>query len=142
SVITSMQNHDISSQPILSMISALAVSRLIENNTNLNPSVKWPNDVILSDKKIAGILIENILSGHEWKWAVTGFGVNINQINFKQYPNATSLAFETGATFSPLDLAEELSTIFLDYLSKWDDEDWLKCYNDRLYKKDETVRVI
>lgn len=142
SVITQMQNHDISSQPTLSMISALAVSRLIENNTDLTTSVKWPNDLFVHDKKITGILIENILAGNEWKWAITGFGVNINQLNFEKYPGATSLAFETDTTFPLEKLAAELQNIFLNFLDKWNKMDWLKQYNDKLYKKDETVKVI
>ena len=58
----------------------------------LNAYIKWPNDIIVNDKKICGILIENILSNKTIKKSVIGFGININQTKFKKYNiPATSL---------------------------------------------------
>ena len=45
-------------------------------------SVKWPNDIFWGDRKAGGILIENIIQGNTWKYAVIGIGININQIEF------------------------------------------------------------
>ncbi|WP_353127756.1 biotin--[acetyl-CoA-carboxylase] ligase [Parapedobacter pyrenivorans] len=44
--------------------------------------VKWPNDIYIGDKKIGGILIENILKGNQWKSAIVGIGINVNQTLF------------------------------------------------------------
>jgi hypothetical protein len=49
--------------------------------------IKWPNDIYWRDRKLGGILIENIIRSHEpgvanWDWAVAGIGMNINQTNF------------------------------------------------------------
>ncbi len=52
--------------------------------------IKWPNDIYVKDKKIAGILIENVIKGEFIKQSVIGIGININQTNFN-YPNAISL---------------------------------------------------
>ncbi|MFM6953454.1 MAG: biotin--[acetyl-CoA-carboxylase] ligase [Sphingobacteriaceae bacterium] len=50
-------------------------------------SIKWPNDILVEGKKIAGILIENSLQGNRWKQAVVGIGLNVNQTQFS--PNLT-----------------------------------------------------
>jgi BirA family transcriptional regulator, biotin operon repressor / biotin---[acetyl-CoA-carboxylase] ligase len=52
--------------------------------------IKWPNDIYFEDKKLGGILIENIIKKDKF-WSVIGIGLNINQTNFN-YLNATSLA--------------------------------------------------
>jgi BirA family biotin operon repressor/biotin-[acetyl-CoA-carboxylase] ligase len=44
--------------------------------------IKKPNDIYFSDRKAGGILIENIVRGQEWTWAVIGIGMNINQTEF------------------------------------------------------------
>ncbi|MEY3678023.1 MAG: hypothetical protein RI924_164 [Bacteroidota bacterium] len=44
--------------------------------------IKWPNDILFRDKKIAGILIENIIQGSSWKHAIIGIGLNVNQTDF------------------------------------------------------------
>jgi len=50
-------------------------------------SIKWPNDILVADRKIAGILIENSVQGSRWKQAVVGIGLNVNQTQFS--PNLT-----------------------------------------------------
>ncbi len=52
--------------------------------------IKWSNDIYVKDKKIAGILIENVIKGEFIKQSVIGIGININQIKFF-YPNTISL---------------------------------------------------
>lgn len=59
-----------------------------------NVSIKWPNDVFVNEKKIAGILIETSLTRHIVKDLIIGVGLNINQINFDSSINATSVALE------------------------------------------------
>jgi BirA family biotin operon repressor/biotin-[acetyl-CoA-carboxylase] ligase len=60
--------------PQLSLVCALAVAESVEGITELEASVKWPNDVLVADRKIAGILLE----GHEGA-VVCGIGVNVSQ---------------------------------------------------------------
>lgn len=58
--------------------------------------IKWPNDIIIDNKKIGGILIENIIIGQELIAIIGGFGININQEKFPQeLTNATSLKLLT-----------------------------------------------
>lgn len=60
--------------------------------------VKWPNDVYVGQKKICGVLIENALAGEQLAASVIGVGININQKEFPQLANATSLWSLTGKT--------------------------------------------
>lgn len=77
----------------LSFVAAVAVARLIQG-CGLTPSVKWPNDVRVHDRKIAGILVEAAEGA-----AVVGIGVNVQQTEFPEEiaDTATSIAREGGS---------------------------------------------
>lgn len=66
----------------LTVAICLAVVKWLATRINHKITIKWPNDIFIEDKKIAGILIENILKGNEWKSAVVGIGINVNQTAF------------------------------------------------------------
>ena len=55
-------------------------------------TIKWPNDIYYGDKKLAGILVENILSGDRIAYSIAGIGLNVNQLEFKSdAPNPISM---------------------------------------------------
>jgi BirA family biotin operon repressor/biotin-[acetyl-CoA-carboxylase] ligase len=56
--------------------------------------IKWPNDIYINEKKTAGILIENTISGMQLKYSVIGIGLNVNQRDFPKEMHATSLLNE------------------------------------------------
>src|SRR5690606_30567010 len=90
------------------------VRDLIIDLNIVDVTVKWPNDVYVGDKKIAGILIQNVLRGTTIKHAVVGIGLNVNQTEFpKEIPNPTSVAIET-STQNDLELVIEKLSIFLE----------------------------
>ncbi|MFA7445586.1 MAG: biotin--[acetyl-CoA-carboxylase] ligase [Flavobacteriaceae bacterium] len=62
-------------------------------------SIKWPNDILADGKKIAGILIENSISGNHKVLSIVGVGVNVNQTDFGNLPRASSLKNSTQTTF-------------------------------------------
>jgi BirA family biotin operon repressor/biotin-[acetyl-CoA-carboxylase] ligase len=63
-------------------------------------AIKWPNDILYRDKKIAGILIENSVTFSEVNHSVVGIGINVNQQKFKSYaPEAESLRNVTGKKY-------------------------------------------
>ena len=62
-------------------------------------AIKWSNDILVRGKKIAGILIENALLGTTLQHSVVGIGININQTDFVDLPNATSLTNCTQKTY-------------------------------------------
>lgn len=53
--------------------------------------IKWPNDIYIDDKKLGGMLIENTISGVEWKESVVGIGINVNQDHFGELTRACSI---------------------------------------------------
>ncbi len=96
----------------LSLVFALAVARALERFSNLPVHVKWPNDVLINGKKVAGILLEMNTEFDAVKYLVAGIGVNVN-IRSGDLPvdlqgRATSLLETTGREF---DLKEILYTI-------------------------------
>ncbi len=72
-------------------------------------TVKWANDIYFYDKKIAGILIQNALSGSRLQHSIIGIGLNINQLEFSKDFNATSLKGELKIDFDLFDLVEQLT---------------------------------
>lgn len=84
----------------LSMAVSLGISDFIENHAG-EVSVKWPNDILAGEKKIAGILIENSIMDNRLEYSVVGIGININQTSFpKHIPNPVSLRQLTGSAHS------------------------------------------
>lgn len=74
--------------------------------------VKWPNDIYVGQNKICGILIENTLAGDKLAASVIGVGININQREFPQLANATSLWSLTGKTPSLEKCLEQVLELF------------------------------
>jgi len=78
----------------LHFITSLAIIKTINENTLAKASIKWPNDIFIGDKKVAGILIENNIRKNEIYSSIIGIGLNVNQLLFETN-HATSLALET-----------------------------------------------
>ena len=94
-------------QFLLNKVVALAVHDFVSAFLD-NVKLKWANDIYVNDKKIAGILIQNTLSGSQIAHSIIGIGVNINQNAFQNAPNATSFAIEKGQMFDLSDMRERL----------------------------------
>ena len=71
-------------------------------------SIKWANDIYIKDKKVAGILIQNSLSGANIQSSIIGIGLNVNQLHFPNLPHATSLKIETGKDFHLMEIIEKV----------------------------------
>lgn len=99
-------------QFLLTKIISLAVADLMAEmlGDSINPkkiSIKWPNDIYVNDKKIAGILIENTLKEASIQSSVVGIGINVNQRDFYS-SNAISLVMLTDKEFKLMDVMERL----------------------------------
>ncbi|MGV8073331.1 MAG: biotin--[acetyl-CoA-carboxylase] ligase [Syntrophobacteraceae bacterium] len=86
--------------PSATQVAALALTKVIRNLYGLNAAIKWPNDILIHNKKIAGILAEMQADQDQVKFLVIGIGINVNQSPSElagpfRYP-ATSLAAEIG----------------------------------------------
>lgn len=116
---------------LLSKIVSLAVAQSIEDFTHLETYIKWPNDIIVRDKKIAGILIELNWTDRKMASAIIGIGLNVNQRRFP-FSKATAIRQLTGN--------EELVVEWMDRILKHFDRLYLKATSgqsgdiDRLYK--------
>ena len=67
---------------ILNLGASLAVAQSIENLFQLKPALKWPNDVLISGRKVSGILLQSTSKGSDLDRVVIGMGINVNQSNF------------------------------------------------------------
>ena len=85
---------ELSNQFFLHIITSISIFKTLLKINIKNVSIKWPNDIYVNDKKIAGILIENLVYRKFIHKSVIGVGLNINQANFGSL-NATSIINET-----------------------------------------------
>ena len=98
----------VSKQFYLNMISSLAVKRVLNDRLpDANSQVKWPNDVLLNNRKVCGILIENGIKRQLLEHSVVGIGLNVNQKAFG-LATATSMSNEIGIDFSLQSVFEKL----------------------------------
>jgi BirA family biotin operon repressor/biotin-[acetyl-CoA-carboxylase] ligase len=93
----------------LTVASATALRRAIHSETGLNPEIKWPNDILVHGKKVAGILTEMSAELDRIQHIILGIGVNVNTSASEFQPElrklATSLKIESGRAISRADLA-------------------------------------
>ena len=95
-------------QFVLSMLVSLSIIRTLEKLNLPKLYIKWPNDIMSGNKKICGILVENMVKQNSIKEAVIGIGLNVNQDTFKNLPNATSIKKIKGAVFNIDELLNDL----------------------------------
>ncbi|HZL13556.1 MAG TPA: biotin--[acetyl-CoA-carboxylase] ligase [Verrucomicrobiae bacterium] len=93
----------------LTIASAVALRRAIFLETNLQPQIKWPNDILIGGKKVAGILTESSAEPDRVKHVILGIGLDVN-LDANEFPAelkkiATSLKIESGKIISRADLA-------------------------------------
>jgi BirA family transcriptional regulator, biotin operon repressor / biotin---[acetyl-CoA-carboxylase] ligase len=88
----------------LTVASATALRRAIVSQTRLQPEIKWPNDILIGGKKVAGILTEMSAELDRVRHVIPGIGIDVNQ-DASEFPAdlrkiATSLKIEAGESFS------------------------------------------
>ena len=117
SVFKRFDNLKLDQQFVISMVSSLAVINTLKKLNLPKLSVKWPNDILSANKKICGILIENVIKQNNVAATVVGIGLNVNQVNFSNLPQASSLLNVTGI---PYDLDELLQSILKELETLFD----------------------
>ncbi|WP_291911707.1 biotin--[acetyl-CoA-carboxylase] ligase [Chitinophaga sp. CB10] len=99
----------LSRQFLLSAAVALGAYDCFSSFAGDETAIKWPNDIYWRDRKAAGILIENVIRGTIWQYAIIGIGVNLNQARFpEELKHAVSLRQITGKTWDGPTFAREL----------------------------------
>lgn len=140
SIILKPQFLSINQAFFLSKISALSVYDVLTDilgNSQYDIKIKWPNDILVNQSKISGILIENVFSGNHIQHSVIGVGLNVNQAEFADFERlATSIKKLTNKDFDK----NEVLKLLCVKLEKW----YLKlkeqkfslindCYKSNLY---------
>ena len=112
---------------------AILVRDFIANLTKTEAKIKWPNDLILKNKKICGMLFEK-----NKNYFVVGIGINILQENFKNLPKAGSVLSQTGLSFELKAFTESLHQYIFEHLvQKEIPNNILELYLLHLYRKNE-----
>jgi len=126
---------------ILNQMIAVSICEILQDLTSAEIRIKWPNDIMAGDEKIAGILIENSIKGNKCHLSLAGVGVNINQFVFQPYnPVATSLAILEKNVFDTDMIAEKIfGQIFKNYkrLKTETGIEFSTLYFENLYRRDK-----
>ena len=131
----------------LSRTVGLAALSIAEScsKTGLDPRIKWPNDILIDGKKIAGILVETVWSGDELDSLVIGVGINVHRASIPprellQFP-ATSLEHELGRELK----REDILFGVLDSLVRWRErmgrDEFIKAWEDQLAFRGQQVQT-
>lgn len=113
---------------------ATIIRDFVANLTKTEVQIKWPNDIIIKNKKVSGILIEK--SKHlEHDYYVIGVGINLLQTQFEHLPKAGSLLTQTGLKMDLEEFTQDFhKTITEQIFIKKNDDEILNNYNAHLYR--------
>ncbi len=124
----------------ISMAISLALIKALQSFSIPKLSIKWPNDILSEDKKICGVLIENVIKQNSFRATIIGIGLNVNQTDFEGLPKASSLKLLSGKTFN-LDEVLHVLMKYLKYyfmlLRKQEYEYLNQEYESFLFRKDK-----
>ncbi len=124
-------------QFVISALVSLALIKTLRKANLSNLHIKWPNDIMSDNKKICGILIENIVKENYIKDSVIGIGLNVNQTIFNNLPNATSIKNLLGTSYSKDEILNDLVKnieFFFNELEKASINSIFKTYEDALFR--------
>ncbi|HTN45013.1 MAG TPA: biotin--[acetyl-CoA-carboxylase] ligase [Flavipsychrobacter sp.] len=129
-------------QFLLCAAAALSVAEAVESFIDQAAYIKWTNDVFVGDKKAGGILIENVLRGNRWNYAVIGIGLNLLQSDFPaELPHATSIKKASGRTLNLTEVRDEIRMrLFKRLADRPDALRLINDYNGLLFRKDALQR--
>jgi BirA family transcriptional regulator, biotin operon repressor / biotin---[acetyl-CoA-carboxylase] ligase len=145
SLILHPKEDELRQMTFFSPLGALAISQSLEETLDLNPLIKWPNDVLLERRKVAGILVEAAWMGDQLQGVVIGIGINVQPA---AVPPADQLLFPAisieEAAGRPVDRLALLRSI-LDNVFYWrsrlQSPAFRQAWETRLAFKGEWVRV-
>ena len=132
---------NISYQFYLNIISSLTIQKILFSILDTNIKIKWPNDIYYKNNKIAGILVENIVSNKNIQKSIIGFGINVNQ---RAFPISNTVSI---FNIKPIKLNknEILKSILIEFEKNYNllknkkYETLFSNYSKRLFMLNETV---
>lgn len=108
SVLVKFDSLQVENQFYISKAVSLAVYEVLSSVLSPQIYIKWPNDILAENKKIAGILIENSVKKTKVYQSIVGIGLNVNQDSFENLPFATSMKMISNTTFNLDELLDKL----------------------------------
>ncbi len=133
---------------MVTLVMALSVAQAVREATGLTAEIKWPNDIVIHQKKVAGILTELSAANGFIDYLICGIGINVNQQNFSEEirQTATSILLESRREMDRADLVDRIMDRFeenyLVFCKKQNMSDLLTNYQELLINKDKEVRVL
>ncbi|MBT8273370.1 MAG: biotin--[acetyl-CoA-carboxylase] ligase [Bacteroidia bacterium] len=124
----------------ISIVTSLAIIAVLRSFNIPKLYVKWPNDILSEDKKICGILIENVIKNNNLEASIIGIGLNVNQTQFKNLPKASSLKIIKGQLFDLDELVQHILKkleYYFDRLEKLGYDQLRQDYESLLFRKDK-----
>ncbi|MEW6179480.1 MAG: biotin--[acetyl-CoA-carboxylase] ligase [Chloroflexota bacterium] len=131
--------------PLYSPLGALSVALALESAFNLQPRIKWPNDVLLNNRKVCGVLAEALWQGDALQAVVLGIGINVapssvppdDQVLFP----ATCVEEAAGKTINRWQLLAEVLKKLLDWRNQLTASAFLQAWQERLAFQGQPVRL-
>lgn len=139
--------RDISPTDLLvySLLFPVAVRKAIVQKTNLPVRIKWPNDLYINNKKLAGFLIETEIEGNSVTKLIAGIGININQTeeDLEEVRNiATSLRLEYGKKINRKEIFADILQSIEKEIDNFDKSRVVKEVEENLLWKGEKIKLI
>ena len=124
-------------QFMLGKLAALAVAEVVQERVPGAVRVKWPNDVLVERRKVAGILIKNEVVGELVQSSIVGVGINVNSRAFPEELVATSLWLDSGREADPSEVLIHLCAAMERRWSAWEggDRGADRAYSDLLWSR-------
>lgn len=122
---------------------SLSILDFLKDHKIKDAKIKWPNDIYVRNKKIAGILIQNAISGNHLSKSLVGIGLNINEKDFpKELPNPVSLFQLVQRELLVLEESDHLIRILQKnyQLIKKSPQKIIKLYHQKLYQLGEWAK--
>ena len=125
-------------------LAALAVAEPLRKR-GLDARIKWPNDILIQNRKVCGILIESVWSGEDVDCVVIGIGINVLEGSVPpeemlRYP-ATSLEAELGPAPDRVEILRDILAYLIELRPRLGTDEFLKQWEDLLALQGETVQV-
>jgi BirA family biotin operon repressor/biotin-[acetyl-CoA-carboxylase] ligase len=133
---------------MLTLIAGLSAAMAIEEKTGLEVGIKWPNDLVISGKKVCGILTEMSTEADYIQHVVVGIGINVNQKIFDENLKdiATSLQIELGREVNRVEILctflNHFETLYEKFLKIMDLSFMIEKYNQMCVNVDRELRII
>ncbi len=128
----------------LTLLSAVAVAEAVEKISGVAARIKWPNDLLIKNKKLAGILTELRAEVDQMKFVIVGIGLNVNNTATQLVEGATSLRQEAGRAFSRVEVVQEILRAFerwYAHLDKKGFDDVIGAWKERSHTLGKRVKI-